>query len=179
MTRNVQATRARLAARFSALAHQVERIEAARRDEAERVARAQADRIAREKAEADAAAARAEAEKAEQYAAYAKGQEEARQREQEMQAAADKLRREKDAQIKDINARATALSNSLRDRQERPAKDGAVSGASGARSAACSGKELYREDGEFLVRIAREADELRASLDQCVKQYNAARQKVN
>jgi osmotically-inducible protein OsmY len=118
-------------------------------------------------------------EKAEQYAAYAKGQEEARQREQEMQAAADKLRREKDAQIKDINARATALSNSLRDRQERPAKDGAVSGASGNRSAACSGKELYREDGEFLVRIAREADELRASLDQCVKQYNAARQKVN
>ncbi|MBA4752691.1 MAG: TraR/DksA C4-type zinc finger protein [Sphingopyxis sp.] len=32
MTRNVQATRARLAARFSALAHQVERIEAARRE---------------------------------------------------------------------------------------------------------------------------------------------------
>jgi hypothetical protein len=116
-------------------------------------------------------------EKAEQYAAYAKGQEEARQREQEMQQAADKLRREKDAEIKNINARATALTNSLRDRQERPAKDGAVSGTSGARSAACSGKELYREDGEFLVRIAREADELRASLDQCVKQYNAARQK--
>ena len=55
-------------------------------------------------------------EKAEQYAAYAKGQEEARQREQEMQQAADKLRREKDAQIRDINARATALTNSLRDR---------------------------------------------------------------
>lgn len=118
-------------------------------------------------------------EKAEQYAAYAKGQEEARQREQEMQQAADKLRREKDAQIRDINARATALTNSLRDRQERPSKDGSVSGASGTRSAACSGKELYREDGEFLVRIAREADELRTSLDQCVKQYNAARQKVN
>jgi hypothetical protein len=116
-------------------------------------------------------------EKAEQYAEYAKGQEAARAREQEMQAAADKLRREKDAQIRDINARATALTNSLRDRQERPAKDGAMSGTSGARSAACSGKELYREDGEFLVRIAREADELRASLDQCVKQYNAARQK--
>jgi glutamate-1-semialdehyde aminotransferase len=114
-------------------------------------------------------------EKAEQ---YAKGQEAARAREQEMQAAADKLRREKDAEIKNINARATALSNSLRDRQERPAKDGSVSGASSTRPAACSGKELYREDGEFLVRIAREADELRAALDQCVKQYNAARQTV-
>lgn len=32
MTRNVQATRARLAARFSALAHQVERIEASQRE---------------------------------------------------------------------------------------------------------------------------------------------------
>ena len=117
-------------------------------------------------------------EKAEQYAAYAKGQEEARQREQEMQAAADKLRREKDAQIRDINARATALTNSLRDRQTRSTEGSTVSGASGTRSAACSGKELYREDGEFLVRIAREADELRAALDQCAKQYNTARQTV-
>ena len=116
-------------------------------------------------------------EKAEQYAEYAKGQEAARAREQEMQAAADKLRREKDAQIKEVNARATALANSLRDRQSRPAEGSTVSSASGARPAACSGKELYREDGEFLVRIAREADELRAALDQCYKQYNAARQK--
>ena len=116
-------------------------------------------------------------EKAEQYAEYAKGQGAARAREQEMQAAADKLRREKDAQIKEVNARATALANSLRDRQSRPAEGSTVSSASGARPAACSGKELYREDGEFLVRIAREADELRAALDQCVKQYNAARQK--
>ena len=117
-------------------------------------------------------------EKAEQYAAYAKGQEEARKREQEMQQAADRLRREKDAEIRDINARATALSNSLRDRQERPASNNSVSGAASTRPTACSGKELYREDGEFLVRVAREADELRAALDQCVKQYNAARQTV-
>jgi hypothetical protein len=116
-------------------------------------------------------------EKAEQYAAYAKGQEEARKREQEMQQAADRLRREKDAEIRDINARTIALSNSLRDRQERPASNNPVPGATSPRPAACSGKELYREDGEFLVRVAREADELRAALDQCVKQYNAARQK--
>ena len=67
-------------------------------------------------------------EKAEQYAEYAKGQEAARAREQEMQAAADKLRREKDAEIKNINARATALANSLRDRKERPAQTNTVSG---------------------------------------------------
>ena len=115
-------------------------------------------------------------EKAEQYAAYAKGQEEARQREQEMQQAADKLRREKDAQIRDINARATALTNSLRDRQERPSKDGSMSGA--ARSCAgASGAELAKGDGEFLAGYSADAARLQAALDQCVKQYNAVRQK--
>lgn len=114
-------------------------------------------------------------EKAEQYAEYAKGQEAARAREQEMQAAADKLRREKDAQIKDINARATALSNSLRDRKERPAEGSGMSASAGTGSRGCTGKELYREDGEFLVRIAREADELRTALKQCYAQYEAVR----
>ena len=115
-------------------------------------------------------------EKAEQYAAYAKGQEEARQREREMQQAADKLRREKDAQIRDINARATALTNSLRDRQERPSKDGSVSGT--ARSCAgSSGAELAKGDGEFLAGYSADAARLQAALDQCVKQYNAVRQK--
>jgi hypothetical protein len=40
----------------------------------------------------------------------------------------------------------------------------------------CTGKELYREDGAILIGIAREADELRASLKQCYSQYEAARQ---
>jgi hypothetical protein len=116
-------------------------------------------------------------EKADQYAAYAKGQEEARQREQALQANADKLRRDKDAEIRNINARAAALTNSLRDRQTRPTEASAVSSASGARPTGCSGKELYREDGAFLVGLAAEADGLKAALDQCYRQYDAARQK--
>ena len=117
-------------------------------------------------------------EKAEQYAAYAKGQEEARQREQEMQGAADRLRREKDAEIRDINARTIALSNSLRDRAERPSKDDSVSGAPRS-CAGASGAELAKGDGEFLAGYSADAARLQAALDQCVKQYNAARQKVN
>ena len=115
-------------------------------------------------------------EKAEQFAAYAKGQEEARLREQEMQSAADKLRREKDAQIRDINARATALANSLRDRPERPSKDGPMSGTTRS-CAGASGAELARRDGEFLAGYSADAARLQAALDQCVKQYNAIRQK--
>ena len=113
-------------------------------------------------------------EKAEQYAAYAKGQEEARQKEQELQAAADKLRREKDAEIRNINARATALANSLRNRPERAAQNDPVSGAARSCSGA-SGKELARSDGEFLAGYAADAARLQAALDQCIKQYNAAK----
>ena len=112
-------------------------------------------------------------EKAEQYAAYAKGQEEARKREQEMQEAADKLRKEKDRETRELAARNTALVNSLRDRQARPTETNPVSSAASARPSNCTGKELYREDGEFLVRIAAEADELRVALKQCYKQYEA------
>ena len=73
-------------------------------------------------------------EKAEQLAEYAKAQDEARAKEQALQANADKLRKEKDAEIRNINARATALSNSLQQRQTR-SEAGSLSSSSGARSA--------------------------------------------
>jgi hypothetical protein len=115
-------------------------------------------------------------EKVAQYAQYAKAMEESVEAQQQLQMGADKLRQEKDREIRDITARNTALANSLRDRQSRPATPaGAVSSAAGVGSSACTGKDLYREDGEFLVRIAREADELRAALKQCYKQYESVR----
>jgi hypothetical protein len=116
-------------------------------------------------------------EKTEQYAAHAKALEEAVEKQQQLQMEADKLRQEKDSEIRNINARATALANSLRDRQSRPTQTSAVPSAASVGSSACTGKQLYREDSEFLVGIAREADELRIALNQCYKQYNAARQK--
>ena len=117
-------------------------------------------------------------EKTAQYAQYAKAMEESVEIQQQLQMGADKLRQEKDREIRDITARNTALANSLRDRQARPTQTSAVSSAAGVGQSACTGKELYREDGEFLVRLAREADELRAALKQCYAQYDAARQTV-
>jgi len=117
-------------------------------------------------------------EKAEQYAAYAKGQEEARKREQEMQEAADKLRREKDRETRELAARNTALVNSLRDRQARPTETGVVSNATSAGSGGCTARELFREDAEVAVRFAREADDLRIALKQCYSQYEAVRDKL-
>ena len=119
-------------------------------------------------------------EKAEQYAEYAKGQEAARQKEQELQAQADRLRRDKDAEIRNINARATALANSLRDRNSRapetnPSANAASTGQAGPR---CTGAELSREDAEFLAGEAARADSLRTALNQCLAQYEAARHTV-
>ncbi len=114
-------------------------------------------------------------EKAEQYAAYAKAQEEARAKEQELQATADQLRREKDEEIRSINAKSAALASQLRDRKERPTQTGSVSSTASVGSSGCTGKDLYRSDSEFLVGIAREADELRTALKQCYTQYEALR----
>lgn len=115
-------------------------------------------------------------EKAAQYAEYAKGQEAARAKEQELQANADRLRQEKDREIRDLNARATALSNSL---QHRPSSSEAntVSGSTSTRPGiyGCSGKDLFREDAESLVQIAIEADTLRLALKQCYAQYDSLR----
>lgn len=114
-------------------------------------------------------------EKAEQYAAYAKGQELARQKEQQLQADADRLRRDKDAQIRNINARAAALANSLRDRDSRATATDSTAGhtSAGQTGSRCTGSELSREDAEFLAGEAARADQLRAALRQCVAQYES------
>jgi hypothetical protein len=110
-------------------------------------------------------------------AEYAENQRIAREKEQAMQLGAEKLRQEKDREIRDITARNTALANSLRDRQTRPAQTSAVPSAPSVGSSACTGKQLYREDSEFLVGLAREADDLRVALKQCYAQYQEVRNK--
>lgn len=119
-------------------------------------------------------------ERAAQEAEHAAAQAAAREKEQELQANADQLRKEKDREIRDLNARAVALSNSLRDRPPRPtAEANAVSStaSAGCAPASCTGAGLSREDAEFLAREATRADELRASLRQCLNQYETLRQK--
>lgn len=119
-------------------------------------------------------------EKTEQYAAYAAAQDAAREKEQALQASADLLRKEKDREIRDLNARATALTASLRQRPDRPAPQANPvpnTPGTGSPVPVCTGAELPREDAEFLAREAARADELRASLRQCLSQYEALRQK--
>jgi hypothetical protein len=106
---------------------------------------------------------------AEEYAANVTAM---REKEQAMQGNADKLRQEKDREIREINAKSIALANSLRDRPNRSEGSG-VSQTPGTGQSGCTGKDLYKQDGEFLIGIAREADELRIALKQCYAQYEA------
>ena len=115
-------------------------------------------------------------EKAEQLAQHAAQQQAAREAQQQWQANADRLRQEKDREIRHLNARAAALAHSLRERPER-AVGGAVPATAGAGSsgAGCTGAELSRPDAEFLAGEAARADELRVALGQCLEQYESLR----
>jgi hypothetical protein len=106
---------------------------------------------------------------AEEYAANVTAM---REKEQAMQGNADKLRQEKDRELKKVADTNKLLLDSLRHRPERTEGSG-VSQTPGTGQSSCTGKELYRQDSEFLIGIAREADELRIALKQCYAQYDS------
>jgi len=88
-----------------------------------------------------------------------------REKEHEYQAAADTIRKEKDAQIKVINNQLVDAVSELRKRPSRTAEATIGKG--------CNGASLYAEDSEFLIREAARADEIRVNLESCYKQYEA------
>ncbi len=88
-----------------------------------------------------------------------------RDKEHQYQASADKIRKDKDAQIKVINNQLVDAVSELRKRPSRTAE------ASNGKS--CNGASLYAEDAEFLVREAARADEMRVSLKACYEQYDS------
>ena len=88
-----------------------------------------------------------------------------REKEHKYQAAADEIRKEKDAQIKAINTQLVDAVSELRKRPSRTTETNA--------GQSCNGASLYAEDAEFLVREAARADEMRIGLQTCYKQYEA------
>jgi hypothetical protein len=109
-------------------------------------------------------------------AQYAAAQEAAREKEQRMQAAADQLREDKDAQIRTITNRLNSVVAQLRSRPERPSVSSITPDARiGLVATGCSGAELYREDGEFLIREAARAEVIKEGYKQCTKQYESVR----
>jgi len=85
--------------------------------------------------------------------------------EQEHQAAADAIRKEKDAQIASIN---NSLADALMQLRSRPNRAQASSNGQGG-----TGLSLSAEDATFLDREAARADILRTALSACYQQYDA------
>lgn len=108
---------------------------------------------------------------------YAKNLAEQREMERKTQATANKIREQKDREIREANARSAALFNSLRDRPERP-KDGGMSQNAGTCSAA-TGAQLARGDGEFLARYSSDAARLQSEFNACVRQYQEIKKLLN
>jgi len=84
---------------------------------------------------------------------------------EEQQATADRIRIQKDAQIRDINSKLVDAVSELRKRPGRT--ESASSGSCG------TGSTLFAEDAIFLRREAARADEVRAGLEACYKQYDS------
>lgn len=88
-----------------------------------------------------------------------------RSKEHQYQADADKIRIEKDAQIKIINDQ---LVNAISELRKRPSRTEQAGNGSN-----CNGTGLYAEDAEFLIREASRADQIRIALQSCYKQYDS------
>jgi len=88
-----------------------------------------------------------------------------RDKEHQYQADADKIRTEKDAQIKAIN---NQLVDAISELRKRPSRSTETANGQG-----CNGSSLYAEDAEFLIREASRADQIRIALQACYNQYDS------
>ena len=88
-----------------------------------------------------------------------------REKEHQYQADADKIRKDKDDQIKTINSQLVDAISELRKRPSRAEQ--AANGQSG------TGATLSAEDAEFLIREASRAAQIRVGLEACYKQYDS------
>jgi hypothetical protein len=95
-----------------------------------------------------------------------------RDKEAALQANMDNLRTEKNNELARLNRHVRALSDSLRDRPDRPAVPASTQIGDGA--IGCTGATLYRSDSEFLIRFSERADTLRLALKACQEAYQAA-----
>ena len=88
-----------------------------------------------------------------------------RDKEHQYQADADKIRTDKDAQLKVINTQLVDAISQLRSRTSNATKT--INGQD------CNGATLSAPDADFLIREAARADEIRIGLQACYKQYDA------
>ena len=94
----------------------------------------------------------------------------------ELQNKAERMRKEKNNEINNLQSRVDVLADSLSVRPNRqgPSNIPSNSGNSDSKAGA-TGVQLSRPDAEFLIWFARETSELQLELNYCKKQYDESR----
>ena len=105
---------------------------------------------------------------------------EARDKEQELQTAANKFQKDAYAQINRLRTERDAALDSLRKRPSRADANSNGAGlsapaGSGAQARGCTGAELFREDAELALGIGFDAEELRVEYNKLWDIYQRAR----
>lgn len=98
----------------------------------------------------------------------------------ELQQSFDNIQKDKDAKIKNLNARVASLTRSLQERPSRPESSGVPdnSRVEETRQGA-TGAQLYREDGIFLAGEAARAELIKEELLGCYKSYDTAKEALD
>lgn len=94
-----------------------------------------------------------------------------------LQESFDNIQKDKDAKIKNLNARVASLTRSLQERPNRPDSSGVSNDSRVEESKPGStGVGLYREDSEFLLGEAARAEMIKEELQTCYKSYDTAKE---
>ena len=96
----------------------------------------------------------------------------------QLQTDADQARKEKADALDQLDRTSRALAERMRQRPAGGARLPAPA-SPGPAASGCTGAELYRSDGEFLVRESARADAIRIELQACYAAYERARGVVN
>jgi len=119
-----------------------------------------------------------DAERTATLAAQAEELMKARQQEQALQAAVNRIRQEKHREAVRLANDYAAVIDSLHDRPEARAGVGGVPDSPDA-GVGCTGAGLAKRDSEFLAGYARDAARLQLALDACQAAYDSVRQALN
>lgn len=113
----------------------------------------------------------------EQTKEYLKRVQEAANKQTELESKVNELRGTYEQDTSRLRVTVDSLNERLREREKRPAAIDKVPEAAPTKpnSSGCTGKELYAEDGRFLVRESQRADQLRALLLECRYAYDQLR----
>ena len=101
----------------------------------------------------------------------------ARKREEKLELNALALEKVKDDEINRINGKLDAALISLRNRPSRPSTPNNPQDAPIVE--ACTARELFREDAEFLTREAARADQILAERNYYYQRYESVRKELN